>query len=306
MDVLLVSGFLGSGKTTLIKHLLTSKIEEVGKVALIVNEVGDVGIDGTLLSGHDVDMVEITSGCICCTIKTDFHKAIQEIHDRVDPDFLVVEATGVAQPGDIVDTLFEPPQNEYSRLRSLVTVVNADIYKAKEMFGTFYDNQIVCADTLILNKVDLVEPAYLQEIEASLREINPRAQILPAEYCAVEPSSLLQVEPDDRKEHLHGRHEHGHFDEMGFQTFSFEEGGSMNKEKLEGFLKSMPPTIFRLKGWVRFPDASALLDFSGGRYRLTPLDSPRTTALAFVGRNCNETQILDALKECLIKEAEGR
>ena len=306
MDVLLVSGFLGSGKTTLIKHLLTSKIEEVGKVALIVNEVGEVGIDGTLLSGHDVDMVEITSGCICCTIKTDFYKAIQEIHDRVDPDFLVVEATGVAQPGDIVDTLFEPPQNEYSRLRSLVTVVNADIFKAKEMFGTFYDNQIVCADTLILNKVDLVEPEYLQEIEASLREINPRAQIFPAEYCAVDPSSLLQAEADDGKEHLHGHHEHGHFDEMGFQAFSFEEGQSMDKEKLERFLKSMPPNVFRLKGWVRFPDASALLDFSGGRYRLTPLDSPRTTALAFVGRNCNETEILNALKGCLIKEAGGR
>ena len=80
----------------------------------------------------------------------------------------------------------------------------------------------------------------------------------------------------------------------------------MDKEKLEGFLKSLPPTIFRLKGWVRFPDTTALLDFSGGRYRFTPQDSPRTTALAFVGRNCDETQILDALKECLIKEAGAR
>ncbi|MGD9032522.1 MAG: GTP-binding protein, partial [Desulfobacteraceae bacterium] len=147
MDVFIVSGFLGAGKTTLIKHLLTSNIQEVGKVALIVNEVGNIGIDGTLLSGKNVDMMEITSGCICCTLKTDFSRAIQEIHDRVSPDFLVVEATGVAQPGDILDTLYEPPANKYSRIRHLVTVVDADFFKAKDMFGPFYDNQIRCADT---------------------------------------------------------------------------------------------------------------------------------------------------------------
>ncbi|RLC65663.1 MAG: hypothetical protein DRH97_07710, partial [Chloroflexi bacterium] len=103
IDVLLVSGFLGAGKTTLIKHLLTNETRDIGTVAVIVNELGEVGIDGTLLSGRDVDITELVSGCICCTIKTDFFMAIQEIHDRVDPDFLVVEATGVAQPGDILD-----------------------------------------------------------------------------------------------------------------------------------------------------------------------------------------------------------
>ena len=102
MEVFLVSGFLGSGKTTLIRHLLTSRIKDLGKIALIVNEVGEIGVDGTLLSGQNVDMVEITSGCICCTMKNDFSKAVQEIRERIKPDFLIVEATGVAQPGDIL------------------------------------------------------------------------------------------------------------------------------------------------------------------------------------------------------------
>jgi G3E family GTPase len=133
MDVFIVSGFLGAGKTTLIKHLLAWNIQGIGKIALIVNEVGNMGIDGTLLSGQNVDMMEMTSGCICCTLKSDFSRAIQEIHDRVKPDFLVVEATGVAQPGDILDTLYEPPASKYSRIRHLVTVVDADFFKAKDM-----------------------------------------------------------------------------------------------------------------------------------------------------------------------------
>ncbi|MEE9611374.1 MAG: GTP-binding protein [Desulfatiglandales bacterium] len=304
MEILLISGFLGSGKTTLIKHLLTSQIQKFGKVALIVNEVGDVGIDGTLLSGQDVDMVEITSGCICCTIKTDFSRAVQEIHDRVDPDFLIVEATGVAQPGDILDALFEPPMSEYSRLRGLVTVVDADIFKAREIFGTFYNNQIQSADTLILNKVDLIEPQSLQEIEALLGEMNPGARILPTPDCAVAPPLLLQGDPDVPSGHPHGHHDHGSFDEMGFQTFSFEDERPMHKEKLIEFLESLSPTLFRLKGWVRFPDVSAHLDFTGGRYSIRPMDGPRATALTFVGRNCSETQILEALEDCLVDDRE--
>ena len=193
MEIFLVSGFLGAGKTTFVKHLLTSKLRGVGKVALIVNEVGDIGIDGTLLSGQNVDMIEIASGCICCTLKTDFARAIQEIHDRVHPDFLVVEATGVAQPGEILDAVYEPPANTYSRLRHLVTVVDTDFFKAREVLGPFYNNQISCADTILLNKIDLVSPELLREIQALVREINPDARVFTTQYCAVDPHDLLGV-----------------------------------------------------------------------------------------------------------------
>jgi len=302
MDVLLVSGFLGAGKTTLIKHLLTSEIGWIGKVAVIVNEVGEVGIDGTLLSGQNVDMVELTSGCICCTIQTDFIKAVQEIRDRVDPDFLVVEATGVAQPGDMFDILFYSPLSDFTALKNMVTVVDADFFKAREVLGTFYNNQIRFSDTLILNKVDLVKPSLLSEIEGLLRETNPGARILTAKYCKVDPSRLFHGYSQVRKE---PHHEHaGHHDhhEWGFQSFSFKDERPMDKRGLETFMESLPSNLFRLKGWVRFPDSSAFLDFAGGRYRLEPVDKPRTTALTFVGKNCNETEILNSLRNCLEKK----
>ena len=307
MDVFIVSGFLGAGKTTLIRHLLTSNIQGIGKIALIVNEVGNIGIDGTLLSGKNVDMMEITSGCICCTLKTDFSKAIQEIHDRVSPDFLVVEATGVAQPGDILDTLYEPPANKFSRIRHLVTVVDADFFKAKDMFGPFYDNQIRCADTILLNKIDLIPSESVSDIQTSLQEMNPNATIFATQHCAVDPHLLLTVDSEhmkkaDQEHHVRAHHDHDHPDEGGFQAFSFEEKRPFDREKLEAFLQSLPPNLFRLKGWARFPDFHAVINFTAGRYSIAPWDEPKETALAMVGYNCNETDILDGLKACLVED----
>ena len=310
MDVFIVSGFLGAGKTTLVKHLLTSNIQEIGKVALIVNEVGNLGIDGTLLSGKNVDMIEITSGCICCTLKTDFSRAIQEIHDRANPDFLVVEATGVAQPGDILDTLYEPPAKEFSRIRHLVTVVDADFFKAKDMFGPFYDNQICCADTILLNKIDLIPSESISDIKASLQEMNPRATIFATQHCAVDPQRLFMVDSEhmqatDHAYHGNTHHDHIHPDEGGFQAFSFEEKRPFDRERLEAFLQSLPPNLFRLKGWARFPDSYAVINFTAGRYSIASWLEPKKTALAMVGYNCDEERILEGLKACVIKEPNG-
>ncbi len=306
MDVRLVSGFLGAGKTTLINHLLSSRTGEIGKVAVIVNEVGELGVDGELLSGQNVDMIELAGGCICCTIRTGFFNAVQEIYERVHPNFLVVEATGVAQPGEILDILFELPQSEFIRLGSLITVVDAGFFEARKVLASFYDNQIRFADILILNKVDQVETGTLNEIQTLLREMNPGSIIITARHCAVEPSILFDTYYGDEKRHPHSTQGHGdhdspHHENSGFQSFSFKDQAPLDRKKLVDFLESLPPTLFRLKGWVRFPEASAFLDFTGGRYRIEPVDNQHATALAFVGRGCNKTEILRALNECSAK-----
>lgn len=301
MELMLISGFLGSGKTTLVQQILTRGLEGRGKVALLVNEVGRIGVDGALLSGHNVDMVELTSGCICCSMKTDFIRAVQEIRDRVSPDLLIVEATGVAQPGDILENLIDPPLKDTCRVRCLVTVVNAELFKARAVFGPFYESQIRFADILIVNKVDLVDTDSLVEIQAQLRELNEHAAVLPAEYCSVDPDLLFPGTPFHSGEQPHSHPHHAHAEEMGFHSFSFEDGGAMDRERLEAFLKALPANVFRLKGWVRLADATALLDFSAGRYRIAPYAERRNTALAFVARHCDETAILAALKGCLIR-----
>ncbi|MFH1953066.1 MAG: GTP-binding protein [Pseudomonadota bacterium] len=201
MEVLLVSGFLGAGKTTLINHLLSSKTKRPGKIAVIVNEVGELGVDGELLSGRNVDMIELAGGCICCTIRSGFSDAVQEIYAKVHPDFLVVEATGVAQPGEILDILFDLPQSEFIHPRSLITVVDASFFDARKVLASFYDNQIRFADIIILNKVDQVEAGTRQEIETVLRQLNPGARLVPARYCTVEPSLLFETDYGNESRH---------------------------------------------------------------------------------------------------------
>ena len=311
MNVLVVSGFLGAGKTTLINHLLSTRTGETGKIAIIVNEVGELGVDGELLSGKNVDMIELAGGCICCTIKSGFIDAVREIYEKVRPVFLVVEATGVAQPGEILDMIFELPQNEFICLANLITVVDAGFFEARKVLASFYDNQIRFADILILNKADQVDANILEEIRDLLREMNPESLLLTTRHCAVDPSILFDTNYGNQKRppqpiqgpiQGHGDHDSHHHEETGFESFYFKDQTALNRKKLVHFLESLPPTLFRLKGWVRFPDASAFLDFTGGRYRIEPVDNNHATALAFVGRGCNKTEILGALKECVAKE----
>jgi G3E family GTPase len=297
MEVLLITGFLGAGKTTLITHLLKSEFNAKEKVAIIVNEVGDIGIDGTLLSGQDVDILELTSGCICCTIKTDFFKAVQEIHRTIDPTYLIVETTGVAQPGDMFDVLFEPPLSDFSRLKKIITVVDADFFEAREVLGTFYDNQIKCADILILNKIDQVGDDQINTIKAVLRELIPNVKVISAQYCAVDPAALFEAGTGSQHHVSHGHHSHQH-EQEGFHSFSFESQRFLDRDKLDGFLQSLPPNLFRCKGWVRFADGAGLLSYTGTSYRIEPDEGSRDTALVFVGRNCDEKAIVDALKNC--------
>jgi G3E family GTPase len=300
MNVLLISGFLGAGKTTLVKHLLASDYKELGKVAIIVNELGTVGIDGELLSGRNVDILELTSGCICCTIRSDFLKAIQEIHERINPDYLVVEATGVAQPSDMLEPFLDPPISDFSRIRNLVTVVDAGFFEAREVLGPFYEKQIVSSDLLILNKVDEVDKETLDQIKATLQTMNMRAMVVPTKFAAVEPSVLFERSKKAKREDHPAHALHEHFHDSGFQSFTFKEKRPFDRSKLRSFLEDLPPTLFRLKGWARFPESTELLNYSWGGYRLEHAENRDETALVFIGRNCDEKALIDAVEHCVL------
>jgi G3E family GTPase len=302
MEVLLVTGFLGAGKTTLIRHLLHSPFAGVGKTAVLVNEFGKIGIDGQLLSGLNVEIIELASGCICCTIKTDFFKAVQEIHQRLRPDFLVVETTGIAQPGEILDVLCTPPLIDFCRVRSIMTVVDAGFFQAREVLGPFYARQIQGADILLLNKVDLVEGTRVQEVEGSLREMNPSARIFPTVHCAVDVSSLTGISSATRQKPAQAHDQLPDSAGDAFQTISFQDEGTLDRGKLTHFLESLPPSIFRVKGWVRFLDSSAFVDFSGGRYRISPADHPHPISLVLIGRKFSEAEILKNLQDCVTQD----
>jgi len=294
MDILLIAGFLGAGKTTMIRHLLTFWVKGAGKVAVIVNEFGKIGIDGELLSTPNVSIIELANGCICCTIKTDFSKAIQDIYHRGNPSFLIVEASGVSQPSDILDAPQDLSADHLANLRNIITVVDADFFKVRGILGPFYENQIQCADILIVNKIDLVGDEILREIKRQIHKINPNANLVFGQHCAIDLSVLLGEPFENQKR---GRR-YEIPTEYKFQTFSYEDSRLIDEAKMRMFLEGLPANIFRCKGWVKFTNGSFYLDFTSRRYRFEPSRNQRDTALSFIGRNCDEKQTLNDLKKC--------
>ncbi len=175
----IVSGFLGAGKTTLIKKML----EEVfagEQVVLVENEYGEVGIDSGFLKDAGVEIRELNSGCICCTLVGDFNKSLREVIDTYHPDRILIEPSGVGKLSDVMSSV-KAMEEEYPdvKLNALVTVANA-LKAAKQMkaFGEFFNNQIENATTVVLSRTQNVKPAQLELCVKTIQDLNPKAAVI--------------------------------------------------------------------------------------------------------------------------------
>ena len=224
----IVSGFLGAGKTTLIKKLLAEAFQGE-KLVLIENEFGEISIDGSFLKDSGVQISEMSSGCICCSLVGDFNKALKEVHEQFHPDRILIEPSGVGKLSDVIvaveNTVKDVPD---MKLNSFVTVADATKVKVyMKNFGEFYNNQIESAGTIILSRTQKLNQEKLEAAVALLREKNPDAAILTTPWdvldgktilSAVEKVSLadellekMRAEHEaDEAEHEHEHHHHDH------------------------------------------------------------------------------------------------
>ena len=196
VPVLVVSGFLGSGKTTLVRRLLADAQATGVRTAVISNEFGELGIDEALLGGGREEFVELAGGCVCCRLSDELVETLQRLEDTVRPDRIVIETSGVALPFDTQLNLYRPPVNAWIGDEACVVVVNAAQVAAGEELEDTFVTQVESADLLLLNKVDLVDDP--DAIEARVRALNAEAPLIRASFGDVAPALLFPTGPRER------------------------------------------------------------------------------------------------------------
>ncbi len=294
MQVNMIFGFLGSGKTTLVRHLLGARARD-RKLAVIVNEFGQVGIDGAILEGEAVDMIQLTSGCLCCTLKGPLLNAVEELRDKAGVEHTVIEASGVADPEEMIESFSAPEFRASVAVGPFVTVVDTAKFEVmREMLGEFYGSQVAHADIVLLNKIDLASPEQLAAVRAEVAELNPGARIVTTEHCGVDAGLVLDAlsgwEPSRQEggHHHHHGHHGGHPD---FESEVLDAAGPVARAALESFFAGLPPEVLRAKGFMVVDGAASLVQFTAGQLEITPATLDRVPQMVFIGRDLDHATL---------------
>ena len=310
----IVSGFLGAGKTTFIKKMLKESFLDE-QVVLIENEFGEIGIDGGFLKDSGIQIREMNSGCICCSLVGDFGKSLKEVVDTYHPDRILIEPSGVGKLLDVIKAVQGVQEEIDAKLNSFITVV--DVMKCRlyhRNFGEFFSNQITYAGAIILSRTDKAKQEKIEESIAILRELNKKAPIITTPIEQLSGEKLLETmegnlsleeelmselacpicgdhhhhhdhHHDHHQDHCECEHDHHHADEV-FTSWGCETTRKYTKEQVENILvtleqESIYGTILRAKGMVAAEAGEWIyFDFVPEEYEI------RSGAPEYTGRIC--------------------
>jgi G3E family GTPase len=296
VPVTLLTGFLGAGKTTLLNRILNG--QHGLRVGVLVNDFGAINIDAELVEGVEENTINLANGCVCCEIRDDLVKSIEQLLTRAEAiDYMILEASGIADPEGIVMTFLNARYEQLLRLDSITCIVDAEAIFAhgdNEALNVLKLRQIGFADMVVLNKVDLVGPEHIEVAKEWVDHHIHRIRIIEATRCDVPLEILLAVGRFDPEtmvtQHKEDKHHHGH-GALGslFQTWSFESERPFSLDALREMVrKELPASIYRCKGIVYaadYPDKRLTLQVVGRRTEIYELDewgkrTPRTQIVA--------------------------
>ena len=313
----IISGFLGAGKTTFIKKMIDEAFKGE-QIVLIENEFGEVGIDGGFLKDAGIQITEMNSGCICCSLVGDFGKNLNEVITKYHPDRILIEPSGVGKLSDVMKSVIDIEKEQPVKLNALVTVVNA-LKASKQMkaFGEFFNNQIEYATTVILSRSQNATPEQLEFCVKQIQALNPKASVITTDWDAIKGEQILKTmegqdnlemkvlaearHAQDEAEHHHHHdhdeheHEHGHHhaDDV-FTSWGKETPHKFERAKLEEILKQFveDDNILRSKGMVEGTDGKWIyFDMVPGEYEIRDGEPDYTGRIVVIGTDIHEHEL---------------
>ena len=325
LPVTVLSGFLGAGKTTVLNHVLSQAGEN--RVAVIVNDMSEINVDARLVSRADVDLVELTNGCICCTLRDDLRREVAKLAESGRFDALLIESSGVSEPAPVAMTFTFEPLDRLARLDTMVTVVDAanferEYYESPEMddgrtLSDLLIEQIEFANVILLSKTDLVAPEATDRLRAILARLNPDARVVPIVRGEVPTKDVLEtglfdLERAERAplwvKELSGEHV-PEMAEYGISSFVYRADRPFHPERFWGLLQEDWPGVLRSKGFFRLasePDKVWLWNGAGGSgsYEPAAYDGALGQEIAIIGIGLDRQALSARLDACLATNAE--
>lgn len=296
VEVYILSGFLGAGKTTLLKNILKQEQAAERKIAVIMNELGKVSIDSDAIA-DDIPLKELLNGCVCCTMQGQLEAQLQGMLSQYDLDAIYIETTGAAHPIEVLDSCLSPVFADKLSIKSIVTLVDGGRYQDRHSLSIqvqkLLQEQIHHADLVIINKIDHLSESEQAALVYDIQNIASDSKVMLTQFANVRLRDFQQMERMKQKDH---QKSHVQLD-LHLKTYVHTFEKQIDFDAFEDFLRSMPDTIYRIKGYLSFTHSADtyLFQYSYGMplYLKEPVKMKNT--VVFIGENLDHSQLQNEL-----------